>query len=67
MNLQTLERLERNPHYTLSTKQRAELERLRQKENREPMVEFGVPSIHNSNVNIHDVKVVKKKRTSKKN
>jgi len=54
MNLQTLLRLERNPHYKLSAKQKAELAQLRKK----PMVPFGKVPTHNQGINIHDNKVI---------
>lgn len=63
MNLETLERLEANPHYRLNEKQKQELERLRREEVKKPMVEFGVPTIHNTNPELHPTEIKKVKRT----
>ena len=58
MNLQTLKQLAQNPHYKLSPKQKAMLE----KANRKPMVEFGVPRIHDNKLKIHDTNQRKRRR-----
>lgn len=62
MNRETLERLARNPHYKLSAKQKEELAKI----DRKPMVEFGVPSIHNTDLPIHETGQERTVRTSKK-
>lgn len=61
MNIQTLERLAKNPHYKLSAKQKEELARHKRK----PMVEFGVPPIHNTDLDIHETGQERTVRTSK--
>jgi len=62
MNRDTLERLARNPHYKLSAKQKEELAKI----DRKPMVEFGVPPIHNTDLPIHETGQETRTRTSKK-
>ena len=58
MNIQTLKKLASNPHYRLTSKQMAMLAQADKK----PMIEFGVPSVHNNRFDIHDTNQKKKKR-----
>ena len=64
MNIETLLKLEKNPHYKLNDKQKEMLLRYRQgiSIERQPMVEFGVPNIHNSLFQQHPTVLVKRKR-----
>ena len=62
MNIQTLRKLEKNPHYKLSEKQKAELAAARRK----PMVEFGSIKKHSNKKPIHDTGQRKRRRVSKK-
>lgn len=64
MNLQTLERLEKNPFYKMSQKQKEMLARLRA-EQESGMVEIGGIKIHNNMPKVHDVQVIKKIRVKK--
>lgn len=57
MDEYTLKKLQRNPHYKLSDKQRAQLASCR----RNPMVDIGTPQIHNNKVEKHPVEMVKRK------
>jgi hypothetical protein len=60
MDAETLEKLKNNPHYKMSAKQKEELRQLERK----PMVEFGVPPVHNTSFG-HEVEMEKKKRFSR--
>ena len=61
MNDGMLLRLSRNPHYKLSDEQKRRLAEI----NKKPMVEFGVPPIHNKAINMHDTTLSKKARKEK--
>lgn len=62
MNIQTLQKLKDNPHYKLSPKQKAELE----KSKRKPMVEFGGVKRHDNKLPIHPTSPKRKRRTNRK-
>ena len=57
MNLVTLEKLKRNPHYTLSKEQEEEYQRLTAKK---PMVEFDAVPKHDNGLDKHATKVAVK-------
>lgn len=61
MDKQTLLKLQNNPHYTLSDKQRKELNDILAQENKKPMIEFGSPDLHDN-----DFETTRNKRVSKK-
>ncbi len=62
MNIHTLEKLEKNPHYKMSLKQKAELA----KSKRKPMVEFGGIKKHDNKLPIHPTGPKRKRRTNMK-
>lgn len=51
MNLETLRRLAQNPHYKLTSKQKAELA---QHEQKAAVTVFGGVNLHDNSVSIHD-------------
>lgn len=62
MNRATLEKLQQNPHYKISGKQRTQVE----DEDREDMVEFGQVKMHGQAVPVHQVQHSPLKRRSRK-
>jgi DNA-binding PadR family transcriptional regulator len=56
MNIETLKMLSKNPHYKLTPKQKEELAE------RKPMVEFGVPNLHNNTFEKHETETKKKRK-----
>lgn len=67
MNEATRKKLESNPHYKLSAKQKKEIRE--ENLNRKPMVEFGTPPVHQNRIEpqfeTHPTNVVKIDRTRK--
>lgn len=61
MNKDQLQKLKNNPYYKLSQKQQTELE----EQEKEPMIEFGYPQVHNTGYDRHDTTVTRRQRTSK--
>jgi hypothetical protein len=61
MDIQTLQKLSKNPHYKLSPAQREQLSQVERK----PMVEFGSPNIHVNEFNRHDVEQTFNRKTKK--
>jgi len=61
MDKYTLEKLEENPHYSLSQRQRSKMSELE----REEMVEIGLVRPHNNNFRKHSVGRKKVKRFKK--
>jgi len=60
MNIETLLKLKNNPHYKLSDKQKAFLNEYERK----PMIEFGLPKLHNQSFPKNDTSFVQKRRTT---
>ena len=63
MNETTLHKLASNPHYKMTADQKNQMVNLKPKK---PMNEFGVPNLHDNEVEKHDTKVIKKKVYGKK-
>ncbi len=63
MNDKTLEKLSRNPHYKMTSKQKNQLASIRPEK---PVIEFGVPNYHANEPELHNTKVNKKKRYGQK-
>ncbi len=62
MDLATLKKLQRNPHYKLSDKQKKEL----RDAERKPIKSFGSPETHNAEIPKHEVKVKRSRKSRKK-
>lgn len=60
MNEATVNKLKKNPHYRMTADQQ------KPQAERAPMVEFGEPEIHDTNIPIHKTEFVKRKRVGKK-
>lgn len=58
VDLETLTKLKKNPHYKLSAAQKQQLV----EHERKTMIEFGVTPTHDNHFNKHDTKVKKRKR-----
>lgn len=63
MNIETLKKLKKNPHYKLTKEQ----EELLRKSEVTPVIEFGAPSMHNQIIESHDVKLKRKGRRTVNN
>lgn len=61
MQLSTIEKLMKNPHYKLSAKQRQDLA----DQQRDEMIEFGVPPLHRSGFETHQVQYSPMRRKKK--